>query len=136
VTVTSERRDRMNSGSVLTATANTPLLAASTCSASHAPSSPSAGALGTWATTPSPAHNDGWAPHHFRKQFFCAGNYAWPQRDVAMMQVLFGAGLRRSGLVGLDLAQLQPHTPDELRRARKARLLIGSAVNPALVCGW
>jgi site-specific recombinase XerC len=36
--------------------------------------------------------------------------------------VLFGAGLSRSELTGLDLAQLQPGTPAELRRVKKARL--------------
>jgi integrase len=48
--------------------------------------------------------------------------HARPRRDKAIMHVLFGAGLRRSELTGLDLAQLQPGTPAELRRVKKARL--------------
>ncbi len=42
--------------------------------------------------------------------------------DKAIMHVLFGTGLRRSELTGLDLAQLQPSIPAELRQVKKARL--------------
>lgn len=48
--------------------------------------------------------------------------HARPLRDKAITHVLFGAGLRRAELVGLDLDQLQPNTPAELRRVHKARL--------------
>jgi integrase len=48
--------------------------------------------------------------------------HARPLRDKAITHVLFGAGLRRAELVGLNLDQIQPNTPAELRRARKARL--------------
>lgn len=34
-----------------------------------------------------------------------------PLRDKAIVHVLFGVGLRRAELVGLDLAQLEPSTP-------------------------
>jgi site-specific recombinase XerD len=49
--------------------------------------------------------------------------HARPHRDRAIVHVLFGAGLRRSELVGLDLTQLQPADPAELRRVKKARLI-------------
>jgi site-specific recombinase XerC len=48
--------------------------------------------------------------------------HARPLRNKAIVHVLFGAGLRRAELVGLDLAQLEPSTPAELRRVHKARL--------------
>jgi integrase len=49
--------------------------------------------------------------------------HARPHRDRAIVHVLFGTGLRRAELVGLNLAQLQPANPTELRRVHKARLL-------------
>ncbi|MGH3546738.1 MAG: tyrosine-type recombinase/integrase [Pseudonocardiaceae bacterium] len=49
--------------------------------------------------------------------------HARPLRDKAITHVLFAAGLRRAELVNLDLAQLHPHDPVELRRVKKARLL-------------
>jgi integrase len=49
--------------------------------------------------------------------------HARPYRDRAIVHVLFATGLRRGELVGLDLAQLQPHDPAELRRVKKARLV-------------
>jgi len=49
--------------------------------------------------------------------------HARPVRDRAIVMVLFGAGLRRAEVVNLDLTQLQPHTPAELRRVHKARLI-------------
>jgi len=48
--------------------------------------------------------------------------HARPLRDRAIMHVLLGTGLRRAELVGLDLAQLEPNTPDGLRRGKRARL--------------
>ena len=49
--------------------------------------------------------------------------HARPVRDRAIVAVLFGAGLRRAEVVNLDLTQLQPNTPGELRRVHKARLI-------------
>jgi len=49
--------------------------------------------------------------------------HARPVRDRAIVAVLFGAGLRRAEVVNLDLTQLQPYTPGELRRVHKARLI-------------
>jgi len=45
-----------------------------------------------------------------------------PWRDRAIVYVLLSTGLRREELVRLDLTQLHPHTTDDLRRARRARL--------------
>jgi site-specific recombinase XerD len=48
--------------------------------------------------------------------------HARPLRDRAIVHLLLGTGLRRAELVALDLAQLEPNTPEGLRRARRARL--------------
>lgn len=45
---------------------------------------------------------------------------ARPKRDRAIMFVFLGTGIRREMLVNLDLQQLEPSDPDQLRRARKA----------------
>ncbi|WP_157904205.1 tyrosine-type recombinase/integrase [Parafrankia soli] len=45
-----------------------------------------------------------------------------PQRDRALVYVLLSTGLRREELVRLDLDQLAPVTPDELRASRRARI--------------
>jgi site-specific recombinase XerD len=48
--------------------------------------------------------------------------HARPLRDRAIVHLLLGTGLRRAELVALDLGQLEPNTPEALRRARRARL--------------
>ncbi|MGP4104701.1 tyrosine-type recombinase/integrase [Nonomuraea sp. KM90] len=48
--------------------------------------------------------------------------HARPVRDRAIIYLLFGTGLRRAELVGLDLQQLEPADPDRLRQVKKARL--------------
>ncbi|WP_326626709.1 tyrosine-type recombinase/integrase [Nonomuraea fuscirosea] len=48
--------------------------------------------------------------------------HARPLRDRAIIYLLFGTGLRRAELVGLDLDQLEPAGPDRLRQAKEARL--------------
>lgn len=47
---------------------------------------------------------------------------ARPWRDRAIVFVLLSTGLRREELINLNLDQLNPHAPDELRRARRARI--------------
>jgi integrase len=49
--------------------------------------------------------------------------HARPLRDRAIVHLLLGTGLRRAELVGLDLDQLEPGDPAELRRVKKARLV-------------
>jgi integrase len=49
--------------------------------------------------------------------------HARPLRDRAIVHLLLGAGLRRAEVAGLDLDQLDPATPAELRRAKRARLV-------------
>ncbi|MFG1967529.1 tyrosine-type recombinase/integrase [Nonomuraea sp. NPDC049028] len=48
--------------------------------------------------------------------------HARPLRDRAIIYLLFGTGLRRAEMVGLDLDQLEPADPHRLRQAKKARL--------------
>ena len=45
-----------------------------------------------------------------------------PWRDRAIVFVLLSTGLRREELVRLDLDQVEPHTPAELRLARRVRI--------------
>ena len=48
--------------------------------------------------------------------------HARPLRDRAIVHLILGTGLRRAEVTGLDLTQLDPGEPDELRRMKKARL--------------
>ncbi|WP_322750962.1 MULTISPECIES: site-specific integrase [unclassified Frankia] len=48
--------------------------------------------------------------------------HARPLRDRAIVHLMLGTGLRRAEVAGLDLAQLDPADPAELRRRRTARL--------------
>jgi integrase len=48
--------------------------------------------------------------------------HARPLRDRAIVFVLLSTGLRREELVRLDVDQVDPCTPEELRRARKVRI--------------
>jgi integrase len=48
--------------------------------------------------------------------------HARPLRDRAIVHLILGTGLRRAEVTGLDLAQLDPGHPAELRRVKKARL--------------
>jgi integrase len=45
-----------------------------------------------------------------------------PLRDRAIVYVLLSTGLRREELVNVDLDQVSPNTPAELRRARQGRI--------------
>jgi site-specific recombinase XerD len=45
-----------------------------------------------------------------------------PLRDRAIVYVLLSTGLRREELVNVDLDQVSPNTPGELRRARQGRI--------------
>ena len=45
-----------------------------------------------------------------------------PVRDRAIVYVLLSTGLRREELVEVDLAQVEPNTPEELRAARRVRI--------------
>lgn len=49
--------------------------------------------------------------------------HARPWRDRAIVYVLLSTGLRREELVRLDLDQVEPKTPEELRRARRGRIV-------------
>lgn len=51
------------------------------------------------------------------------GAYRRPLRDRALIYVLLSSGLRREELTRLDLTQVEPNTPEELRKARRARVL-------------
>jgi integrase len=48
--------------------------------------------------------------------------HARPLRDRAITHLMLGTGLRRAEVAGLDLAQLEPAAPNELRRVKRARL--------------
>jgi integrase len=60
--------------------------------------------------------------HQGRDSSPATHRHARPYRDRAIVHLLFGTGLRRAEVVGVDLAQLYPNTPGELRRVKKARL--------------
>jgi len=45
-----------------------------------------------------------------------------PYRDRAIVFLLLSTGLRREELTGLDTDQVEPRSPEELRRGRKARI--------------
>jgi site-specific recombinase XerD len=45
--------------------------------------------------------------------------HARPVRDRAIIYLLFGTGLRRAELVGLNLQQLEPADPDRLRQVKR-----------------
>jgi len=49
--------------------------------------------------------------------------HARPKRDRAIVFTFLSTGLRREELVNLDLDQLQPNDPEQLRNARKARIV-------------
>jgi integrase len=49
--------------------------------------------------------------------------HARPLRDRAIVHLLLGTGLRRAELARLDLDQLDPRDPAELRRVKRARLV-------------
>jgi integrase len=61
--------------------------------------------------------------HRSHDQPAAVHRYARPLRDRAIVSLLLGTGLRRAELAGLDLDQLAPNTPVELRRVKKARLV-------------
>ena len=48
--------------------------------------------------------------------------HARPLRDRAIVHLILGTGLRRAEVTGLDLDQLEPADPAELRRVKRARL--------------
>jgi site-specific recombinase XerC len=45
-----------------------------------------------------------------------------PLRDRAIVYVLLSTGLRREELINVDLDQISPNVPAELRRARQGRI--------------
>ncbi|MGH3587744.1 MAG: tyrosine-type recombinase/integrase [Pseudonocardia sp.] len=49
--------------------------------------------------------------------------HARPLRDRAIVHLILSTGLRRAEVAGLDLDQLDPGTPGEMRQAKKARLV-------------
>ena len=48
--------------------------------------------------------------------------HARPLRDRAIVHLMLGTGLRRTEVTGLDLDQLDPSTPAELRNLKRAKL--------------
>jgi len=48
---------------------------------------------------------------------------ARPKRDRAIVFTLISTGIRREMLINIDLHQLQPNNPDELRKARRAKII-------------
>lgn len=46
-----------------------------------------------------------------------------PYRDRAILYVMLSTGVRREELLNLNLAQVEPNTPHELRIARRARII-------------
>ncbi len=48
--------------------------------------------------------------------------HARPWRDRAIVYLLLSTGLRREEVIRLDLDQVEPHTPETLRMARKAKI--------------
>src|SRR6266516_4904625 len=48
--------------------------------------------------------------------------HARPWRDRAIVYLLLSTGLRREEVIRLDLDQIEPHTPETLRMARKAKI--------------
>ena len=60
--------------------------------------------------------------HQGRDSSAATHRHARPYRDRPIVHLLFGTGLRRAEVVSVDLAQLYPNTPGELRRVKKARL--------------
>ncbi len=48
--------------------------------------------------------------------------HARPLRDRSIVHLILGTGLRRAEVTGLDLTQLDPGEPAELRRVKKAKL--------------
>ena len=57
-----------------------------------------------------------------RDQAPAVHRHARPLRDRAIVHLMLGTGLRRAEVTGLDLDQLDPSTPAELRRLKKAKL--------------
>lgn len=48
--------------------------------------------------------------------------HARPARDRAIVYLLLSTGLRREEVIRLDLDQVEPHTPEALRAARKTKI--------------
>ena len=60
--------------------------------------------------------------HRGRDQAPAVHRHARPLRDRAIVHLMLCTGLRRAEVVSLDLDQLDPSTPAELRRLKKAKL--------------
>lgn len=61
--------------------------------------------------------------------------HARPLRDRVIVHTLLGTGLRREELVNLDLDQVTPNTPQELRAAKKAKISgVRGKAAPAAPC--